>query len=138
MKPALLAAIVLCAILTGCKKEDTAENPAPKATRKSSTNATGLFTEDRPKRPKGKIRNNAMFDIAGADIYLCTVNDSNLVDSAITDVYGAFGSDNEITAGEYYVVVQASGYEPNAVSFTVPLSLETEFDIGTIVLQPAE
>lgn len=138
IKPALFAAIALCAILTSCQKEDNMENPVPKIVSKPSPNMLGILTEDRPKRPKGKIKNNSMVDIPGADVYLCTINDSNTVDSVITDTYGTFESGNEITAGEYYIVVRASGYEPQSISFTVPLNLETVFDLGTIVLQPGE
>lgn len=138
IKPALLAAIALCAILISCNKEDNMENPVPKTLAKPSPNMIGLLTEDRPKRPKGKIKNNSMVDIPGADVFLYTINDSNIVDSVTTDTYGMFESGSEITAGEYYLVVEASGYEPQAVSFTVPVSLETELDLGTIVLQPGE
>ena len=138
IKPALFAAIALCAILTSCNKEDNMENPVPESVHKTPLNMTGLLTEDRPKRPKGKVKNNSMVDIPGADVYLYTINDSTIIDSVVTDAYGMFESGSEVTSGEYYLMVRASGYVPQSVSFTVPFGLETELDLGTIVLQPGE
>lgn len=138
MKPALFATIVLCAILTGCKKEETTEDPRPDTFKNFSEIVEGGLTEDRPKRPKGKVKSNSMVDIAGAAVYLYTVSDSTLLDSMVTDTYGNFESEHEITAGPHYVVVRASGYETEFVSFTVPLSLATILDLGIIILEPEE